>query len=121
MGCLLGLPAALALLALLYFHSPESPGSFWPRCLFHALTGLYCPGCGGTRALYWLLHGEFFRSLRYNLLLLPMGGYLLGLLWVPSLSRRTDLACGVAAVLLLFFLLRNLPWFPFSLLAPLGG
>ncbi len=121
MGCLLGLPAALALLALLYFHSPESPGSRWPRCLFHALTGLYCPGCGGTRALYWLLHGEFFRSLRYNLLLLPMGGYLLGLLWVPSLSRRTDLACGVAAVLLLFFLLRNLPWFPFSLLAPLGG
>ncbi len=108
-------------MALLYWHSPESPGSFWPRCLFHEFTGLHCPGCGGTRALYWLLHGEFLRSLHNNLLLLPMGGYLLGLLWLPSLFGRADLAWGVAAVLLLFFLLRNLPWVPFSLLAPLGG
>ena len=27
-------------------------------CIFHKLTGLYCPGCGGTRAVYWLLKGN---------------------------------------------------------------
>ena len=23
-----------------------------PKCLFHLVTGWYCPGCGGTRAFY---------------------------------------------------------------------
>ena len=33
--------------------------SFLPPCLFHAFTGLYCPGCGATRALHRLVHGDF--------------------------------------------------------------
>ena len=28
------------------------------RCPIHALTGAYCPGCGGTRAIILLLHGH---------------------------------------------------------------
>ena len=28
-----------------------------PTCLFHELTGFYCPGCGGTRAVYHLTRG----------------------------------------------------------------
>lgn len=35
-------------------------------CLFHLLTGLYCPGCGGTRAVWYLLHGRIFESIRYH-------------------------------------------------------
>ncbi|MBQ1546863.1 MAG: DUF2752 domain-containing protein [Lachnospiraceae bacterium] len=35
-------------------------------CIFHYLTGYYCPGCGGTRALIALLHGRILTSLRYN-------------------------------------------------------
>lgn len=30
--------------------------------LFH----IYCPGCGGTRALFAMLHGHFLKSLYYN-------------------------------------------------------
>ena len=35
-------------------------------CVLHSLTGLYCPGCGGTRAVAFLLHGDFLHSLVYH-------------------------------------------------------
>lgn len=37
-----------------------------PPCYFHLLTGLYCPGCGGTRAWISLLQGHFLQSLAYH-------------------------------------------------------
>lgn len=43
-----------------------------PACPLHALTGLYCPGCGGTRAMQALAHGHLRQAISYNLLLLPM-------------------------------------------------
>lgn len=35
-------------------------------CLFRAITGIYCPGCGGTRAAYLLLTGHPFLSFLYH-------------------------------------------------------
>lgn len=35
-------------------------------CLFDRLFGIYCPGCGGTRALKALLHGRLLQSLWYH-------------------------------------------------------
>ena len=35
-------------------------------CLFHELTGYYCPGCGGTRAAEALLSGHLIRSFVYH-------------------------------------------------------
>lgn len=35
-------------------------------CTFYAVTGLYCPGCGGTRAMYSLLHGKIIKSLYFH-------------------------------------------------------
>ena len=35
-------------------------------CTFYAVTGLYCPGCGGTRAVYSLLHGKIIKSLYFH-------------------------------------------------------
>ena len=37
-----------------------------PPCVFHSLTGLYCPGCGGTRACRLLLSGHIFQSFLYH-------------------------------------------------------
>lgn len=31
-------------------------------CWVHKMTGLYCPGCGGTRAVIALVHGEWIQS-----------------------------------------------------------
>lgn len=39
-------------------------------CMFHLMTGLYCPGCGGTRALKAFLRGEFITSFLYHPLIL---------------------------------------------------
>jgi len=40
-------------------------------CIFDAFLGVYCPGCGGTRACIALLHGHFLQSLWYH----PFVGY----------------------------------------------
>jgi hypothetical protein len=35
-------------------------------CLFHSVTGFYCPGCGGTRAVKALLSFHILESMRYH-------------------------------------------------------
>ncbi|WP_301965512.1 DUF2752 domain-containing protein [Ruminococcus sp.] len=37
-----------------------------PPCYIHHFTGLYCPGCGATRAVYALVNGDILLSLRQN-------------------------------------------------------
>lgn len=34
--------------------------------MFHTLTGLYCPGCGGTRAVLSLIKGDLRMSVQYH-------------------------------------------------------
>ena len=44
-------------------------------CLFRLATGRSCPGCGMSRALWHLLHGNFRQATSYNwrvLLLAPL-------------------------------------------------
>lgn len=53
--------------AIIFSFNPSTHG-FYPVCAFHTLTGLNCPGCGATRALYALLHGNFLRALKDNAL-----------------------------------------------------
>ena len=50
----------------------ESAGQGVYPCLFHVVTGAYCPGCGGTRAFLALLHGRVADSIRLNPLVLYM-------------------------------------------------
>lgn len=35
-------------------------------CAFRRITGLYCPGCGGTRSFVYLIHGHIIKSLAYH-------------------------------------------------------
>ncbi len=61
--------AALGIAALLYLFLFSRFGIGVP-CMFHRLTGLSCPGCGGTRAMAALLMGQWKQALQYNPLIL---------------------------------------------------
>jgi Protein of unknown function (DUF2752) len=52
---------------VLYSFAPQDY-HFYPVCPFYALTHLLCPGCGGTRALYYLLHGNLAEAWHFNAL-----------------------------------------------------
>lgn len=41
---------------------------FSEDCYIHAHYRVYCPGCGGTRAIIALLHGRVLEAFRYNAL-----------------------------------------------------
>jgi hypothetical protein len=111
--------AAILLLgfAVLYNFSPTEH-AFYPRCPFFALTHLLCPGCGGTRAVYQLLHLHIREALRFNALvtvLFPVAclGFIF---WYYSTVRygrsprlqlpRSVVVC-LYVVALLFAVLRN--------------
>ncbi|HJW45564.1 MAG TPA: DUF2752 domain-containing protein [Lysobacter sp.] len=106
---------------------PNTAGSLFPPCLFFTLTGLYCPGCGLTRALHALVHFDLPRALAMNsLIVLSMP--LWALMAVHGGGGRPRLPVSAArivfdgrywiAALLLFGVARNLPWWPFVWLAP---
>lgn len=42
-----------------------------PGCIFRRLTGISCPGCGGTRAMKALLEGHVGEAMAYNLFWIP--------------------------------------------------
>jgi hypothetical protein len=45
-------------------------------CLFRRLADWECPGCGMTRAMAWLLRGEWQQALELNALALPLAAVL---------------------------------------------
>ena len=124
---LLGL-AMLPCLALVYARNPEEAG-FYPACPFYFLTGLHCPGCGTLRGIHQLLRGDVLSALGYNpfsMLMLPIIGYaflsaLLLTAWgrrLPTVFVHPTLIWGLLATVIAFWALRNVPVYPFTLLAP---
>lgn len=60
-----------------------------PGCVLYTYFGLYCPGCGGTRAVISLLHGHPLKSLWYHPLV-PYSAFLYGAFMLThALARLT--------------------------------
>ena len=68
--------AAAAFTVYVYFSNPFE--GVVTLCVFHALTGLDCPGCGMTRAAWLLMHGHPIQSLQQNpfLFVIAVAGYM---------------------------------------------
>lgn len=112
----------------LYSFNPANTGVY-PICPFHSVTGFYCPGCGSGRAMHQLLHGNVAAAMRLNplaVVLLPPTAYgmlslalpFVGLKRLPSKFIPAFWIWTLLAVILLFGVLRNIPCYPFTLLAP---
>ncbi len=117
--------AAGAALLLYFFVEPKN--GILPKCFFHELTGLYCPGCGVQRSFHALLNGHILAAIDYNLLFilfLPLIIYfILAFTWgkkPPSSSfiYKPIFSFTVVIVVVSFWVLRNIPYTPFSWLAP---
>src|SRR5258706_15667591 len=118
--------AVLASGTVLYLFDPIQH-SFYPVCVFHSLTGWQCPGCGSLRALHELTHGHVVSALHKNALLvatLPFLGFIAGRTalrkWrgLPSVDFfvPSRWIWMYIATLLAFWIVRNIPSYPFTLL-----
>ena len=114
--------------AALFFLNPND-NSFFPKCSLYVATGYTCPGCGSTRALYHLSHGNVLEAFRLNpglitLLLLSVTDYTRYAIAVKRAKRFQTLFCNTKLIftllggMLIYGIVRNLPWAPFAGLAP---
>ncbi len=118
----------VAVLGVVLFCFDPSHHGFYPGCIFYQTTGLLCAGCGATRALYQLLHGNLVMAFRFNPILVISIPFLLWFLagQVLRVARKQSCAVNIRprwlwlifAVLVIFSVVRNLPGLPTALRMP---
>jgi hypothetical protein len=135
-GRSLNIVSLFVVLAGLAAVSLWKPGTsvFLPPCPFHALLGLFCPGCGSTRMVYYLVHGELITSFRQNPLAFVFLPFVAVKLVSGVLPPRFQVSFAfidriipprhqpmvLLVVVIAFTVLRNIPIWPACTLAP-GG
>lgn len=116
----------LIILGILYLYIHGSP--FY--CILNRATGLYCTGCGSGRAAWDLVHGNIVQAMKHNLLMVVFLPFIL----YYCLKRYLKLALGqdilpffhigqrmqlaIIWVIIIFTIVRNIPFYPFFILAP---
>ena len=117
---LLALALAPVACVALYLFDPAAKDDPYPNCPFFWLTGYYCPGCGTLRAYHQVLRGDPVSAMGLNpmtVLALPAIVYALASMWLmgyrgrglPQPRLTTNAGWGVAAALVIFGVVRNLP------------
>ena len=123
-----GIIATVGGAAFVWFFNPTTAG-FFPACPLFQTTGIACPGCGMTRGFHAFFHGDFLTALGFNAML-PIYAFVFAYLFVAMVVVavrgrmitfqifKPSLIWGFLILSLLFALLRNLPFYPFTLLYP---
>jgi len=121
LGCI-GAAVAYTLVA----DPTQSSADARPSCLLKLTTGFTCPGCGGTRAAWYLLHGDLGAAARHHLLFVFAVPFLIYMYvawagrtafgWrLPQLQLSPKVLGLFLAAWGVFTVVRNLPWEPFTL------
>ena len=129
LAILIGVPLVIIGGATALFFLNPSEHSFFPKCSFYVATGFSCPGCGSTRALFHLTHGNLLEALRLNpglmaLITLGLTDYIRFVVSVihgnpfQTLFGRLKLLGALMGVMMVYGVIRNLPWPLFESLAP---
>jgi hypothetical protein len=116
--------------AFMIQHFNPVTAGFFPKCPFFLLTGCYCPGCGSTRGFHALFNGNIPLALHDNLMMIFMlpvlawlfVSYLLVALRgrpLPRVFVPVPLIWTIGGLIVAFWIVRNIPVYPFTLLAPL--
>ncbi|MCJ0891488.1 DUF2752 domain-containing protein [Rhodococcus sp. ARC_M5] len=106
-------------LVLLHVRDPRT--STYLPCPLHALTGLWCPGCGTTRALGDLTRGDIAAAASSNVVAVVLVVVAVGVwgLWLRARWTQKPLtlprpnrpaAAVLVALLTVFTVVRNTPW-----------
>lgn len=115
-----GAAAATALVV----RDPHQHGS-WGVCPLHAITGIYCPGCGSLRGVNDLMTGHPLAAIGSNALLLPALAWL-GWWWLHEAGtvvagrrigeppRSAAFCWTLVALVAVFVVVRNLPGSPLA-------
>lgn len=113
--------------AVFIFNPAKS--KIFPPCLFKTITGFYCPGCGSLRAVHQLMHGHFIEAFRLNPLMVLFAVIMVVIFIVflipsekikhlRSKFSKMPIALIVLVIIIAYWILRNLPFYPFTLLSP---
>lgn len=114
-------------IAALHLFDPNAADSPFAPCIFYTFSGYWCAGCGITRALHALAHGDAAHAFAMNPLamsLLPFaalafawaGGWRPS--WAAPVIRVLSKPMLWVALLPAYWIARNLPWPMFSWMAP---
>lgn len=120
--------ALLIPLLIILFIFPPTPTSYYPKCVLYSSTGIHCPGCGTARCLHALTHGHVLQALAYNVATVTFVIlYPLWLIYRYGFQRKDSpkpiqqspwVPWTIFVLFMLFWILRNIPVYPFSILAP---
>jgi hypothetical protein len=106
-------------------HPTDAGAGDQPSCLLKLTTGFVCPGCGGTRAAWYLMHGDLPAAARHHAIFTFAVPFLIYMYvawagkrlfnWkLPQLTVSPGALMAFMAVWGVWSVLRNLPWAPFT-------
>ena len=111
-----------------WISNPTDSGAYDPPgCIIKLTTGLDCPGCGGTRAFYYLMHGNLPEAVRHHAMAVFAAPFLVWLYVAWSVKQITGRSLPMPrfgaktltlfiAAWAVFMVVRNIPIAPFTYL-----